>query len=266
MSFWIAIFLGLVQGLTEFLPVSSSGHLTFFEIAFGLSGDNVLYNVLLHFATLLALVIFMRKQIWQIVKNPLGKQTFLLLFASVLTGVVGIGVDQIFGASGNLFVVAIGFVITAIVLLLVNKKTKQKTYCPTSAITYKNACLIGIVQGIAVLPGLSRSGSTLGAGILGGAGQKQSAEFSFLLGLPIIVMGCIYEIYKGFKIGFNFNQTDIFPMAIGCVVAFVVALLSLKFMMKLVQKNRWILFSIYLVSFATLIIIYGIATGTLFLK
>ena len=263
MSWWVAILLGIVQGLTEFLPVSSSGHLTFFEIVFGLSANNVLYNVLLHLATLFALVWFMRKQIWFLLKNPLSKQTFLLLFASVVTGVVGIIVDQTFGSNGNLLTIAIGFLLTAFALVLVDNKTKKKTYDPLGQISFKSAAFVGFVQGVAVLPGISRSGSTLAAAIICGAGQKQSAQFSFLLSLPIIVLGCIYEIYKGTKQGFSFSSDAILPMLLGCIIAFVVALATLKFMMKLVQKNKWKFFSIYLVTFAIIIIVCGLATNTL---
>lgn len=258
MGLWIAILLGLIQGLTEFLPVSSSGHLTFFEIAFGLEEGNVLFNVLLHLATLVALVICFRKQIWNIIRHPLDKYLRMLLWSSIITAVVGAVVDHFVGAEGNLIMIAIGFVITSILLVCVNFFVKSKKY-KKQEITYKHATIIGLVQGIAVLPGISRSGSTLAVGVLCGADQTKSAEFSFMLSIPIIFASAVYELYKGAKTGFSISAQDILPILAGCIVAFVVAMLTIKVMMKLVQKNKWLWFAIYLVLFAMSIFIYVFA-------
>ena len=254
MSFWLAILLGLIQGLTEFLPVSSSGHLTFFEIAFGLKQGNILFNVLLHVATLLALIIYFRKQIWDLLTHPLSAYVRMLLLSSIITAVVGILVDQLIGAEGSLLMIAIGFVITAILLVCVNYFIKSKKYLAEN-FSYKHAIIVGFVQGIAVLPGLSRSGSTLAAGVLSGADKNQSAQFSFLLSIPIIFASTAYEIYKGAKTGFSVASSDILPVIVGCVVAFVVALLSLKAMMKLVSKNKWLWFAGYLIIAAIAILL-----------
>lgn len=262
MSFWVAIILGLIQGLTEFLPVSSSGHLTFFELLFGFGEGSVFYNIVLHVATLLALIIVMWKDIVQLIKNPLSKYMRMLLLSTILTGIIGIIIDVFIGASGSLLIIAIGFIITAILMIILNYAIKKRD-CTIGEIGYKQATIVGVVQGIAVLPGLSRSGSTLAAGVLSGAGQPQSAKYSFILSIPIILGGTIYEIYKGIKHGFGFSQADILPMIVGFVVAFVAAILTLKWMFKLVNKNKWIWFSVYLISFAIAIIIYGAVTGAL---
>ncbi len=258
MAIWVAIVLGLIQGLTEFLPISSSGHLTFFELAFGFSSGSVLYNILLHFSTLLALVIVMRKQIWQIISHPLDKYMRMLLLSSIITSVIGLAIDHFVGAEGNLIIIAVGFIITAFMLFALNMFIKSKKYNPLAPISYKQSIAVGIMQGIAVLPGLSRSGSTLCVGVFAGAGQKQSAEFSFLLSIPIIIFGTVYEIYKGSKYGFEFSSSDILPMIIGCIVAFVSALLTLKLMLKLVSKNKWLWFAAYLLIAAIIILIFAI--------
>lgn len=262
MSIWVAIILGLVQGLTEFLPVSSSGHLTFFELAFGFSEGNVFYNILLHLSTLVALIIVMRKDIINLLKNPLSKYVRMLLLSTILTAVVGIIIDFAVGASGNLLIVAIGFIITAVLLVALEIYIKKKK--PIAQIGYKQAVVVGIVQGIAVLPGLSRSGSTLASGVLSGASSEHSARFSFLLSIPIIIGGTIYEIYKGCKYGFGFSQSDILPMIAGCLVAFIAAILTLKFMFKLVNKGKWVWFSVYLFVFAIAIIVVGASKGILY--
>ena len=261
MTIWIAIILGLIQGLTEFLPVSSSGHLTFAELVFGFSSGSVLYNIILHVATLISLVIVMRKQIWWLITHPLDKYVRMLLTSSIITAVVGICIDKLIGAEGNLIFLAAGFALTAALLIVVQIITKRKSYNPLAPITYKQAIVVGIAQGIAVLPGLSRSGTTLATGIISHSGSKPSADFSFLLSIPIIIGGTIYEIYKGAKYGFGFNQADIMPMCIGFVVAFISSLLTLKIMLKLVNKNKWLYFSIYLIIFAIFIIIFGINKG-----
>lgn len=255
MTFWLAILLGVIQGLTEFLPVSSSGHLTFFELALGLDKGNVLFNVLLHLATLFALVIYFRKQIWNLVSHPLQKYVRMLLVSSIITAVMGVLIDHFVGAEGSLIIIAVGFVITAILLIIVNYFVRSKKYL-NEEISYKHAVVVGIVQGIAVLPGISRSGSTLAAGVLAGANQKKSAEFSFLLSIPIILASTAYEIYKGAKTGFGISSGEILPMIVGCIVAFVVALITLKAMMKLVSKNKWLWFAGYLLMFAIIIVLY----------
>ena len=254
MSIWLAILLGLVQGLTEFLPVSSSGHLTFFELTFGITQGTVFYNIVLHIATLLALVIVMWRDVVYILKNPLSKYVRMLLLSTILTGAIGIVIDLVFGAEGNLLVIGIGFIITGILLIILDKFLKSKRYTHKE-LGYKQAVAVGVVQGIAVLPGLSRSGSTLVAGVLSGAGQPQSARYSFLLSIPIILGGTIYEVYKGVKYGFSFSSSDILPMIIGFVVAFISAVLTLKLMLKLVQKNKWIYFSVYLFAFAIVCVV-----------
>lgn len=257
MSYLIAIILGLVQGLTEFLPVSSSGHLTAIEIAFGNSGGDVLFNVLLHIATLLALVIAMKKQIAELFKNPLGKNVRLLLLSSVITGIVGLVIDHFVGASGNLLMVALGFFATGVLLIILHFFVQSRHY-HDHQIGYKQAISVGIVQGIAVLPGLSRSGSTLCAGVFSGAGQKQSAEFSFLLSFPIILLGMAYELYKGFSGGFEMSTSQILPSVVGFVVAFLSALASIKLMMKLISKNKWLWFAAYLFVAGIVIIFIGL--------
>ena len=166
------------------------------------------------------------------------------------------------GASGSLLIIAIGFIITGILLLVLDWFIKKKKACDAD-VGYKQAIVVGVVQGIAVLPGLSRSGSTLVSGVLSGAGQPQSARFSFLLSIPIILGGTIYETYKGIKHGFGFVSSDILPMIIGFVVAFVSAILTLKWMLALVRKNKWVWFSVYLFVFAVAIIVFGCIKGVL---
>ncbi len=262
MTIWVAIILGLVQGLTEFLPVSSSGHLTFFELVFGFSEGSVFYNIILHVATLIALVIVMWKDIVWLIKNPLSKLSFNLIISTLLTGVVGIAMDLLVGASGNLLIIAIGFIVTAVLLVILNYYVKRQKNIGNQ-IGLKQAIVIGVVQGIAVLPGLSRSGSTLASGVISGASQEQSAKYSFLLSIPIIIFGTIYETYKGFKYGFGFSSQDILPMILGFIVAFVSAILTLKLMFNLIKKDKWLWFSLYLVVFAILIIIVGGVKGVL---
>ncbi len=263
MTYWLAIILGLVQGLTEFLPVSSSGHLTFFEIVFGLGEGSVLYNVILHVATLLALCIVMWRDIVDLIKHPLSKYMRMLLLSTIITGVLGICIDLLIGAEGSLLVVAIGFAITGVLMVVLNCYQKSAKYNALGEIGYKQSVIIGVVQGIAVLPGLSRSGSTLTAGVLCGSGQVQSARYSFLLSIPVIICSVAYEIYGGVKHGFGFNSADIGPMIIGFVVAFISAALTLKWMLKLVHKNKWLWFAGYLFLFAAAIIIFASCTGNL---
>lgn len=264
MSFWVAIVLGLVQGLTEFLPVSSSGHLTFFELVFGFSEGSIFYNLILHVATLLALVIVMWKDIVELIKHPLSKKMFLILISTLITAVLGLVMKFIGLAEGSFLIIAIGFIVTAVLLLVLDLfMKKSKKYNPAGEIGYKQSVIVGVVQGLAVIPGLSRSGSTLVAGTLSGAGQPQSASFSFLLSIPVILGGTLLEVYEGCKSGFGFTTADIWPMVVGFIVAFISAILTLKLMFKLVQKNKWIWFSAYLIIFAIAIIAVASVKGVL---
>jgi undecaprenyl-diphosphatase len=178
MSWIIAIILGLVQGIAEFLPISSSGHLTLVSKIFGSQENILLISVLLHFATLFAVVFTFRKYIWELIKHPLSKEAINLYIATIPTVLIVLFfkscLSDYFESSKLL---PFGFLITAILLLftylIVGKKNEYE-----KQINKKSALLMGIAQGFAALPGISRSGATICTGLLSGEKREETVRFS----------------------------------------------------------------------------------------
>lgn len=251
MSFWIAIVLGIVQGITEFLPVSSSGHLVILEKLFNVSVDSVFLNVFLHVSTLFAVCIFYRKTLWQMLKHPFCKQNLFLLTATIPAIVFVLLFGKIFdGFFSSTFFVGIGFLVSAFFLSMaqwVSAKTKS-----FAKLNFGSALFMGLGQAIAVFPGISRSGTTFAFGTVCGLNKKTALDFSFLMSIPIIVASLVYELaFKPITI-----NVDIWGIVVASLFAFLTALLGLKLMQKLVQKlNLW-WFVLYLVLIGVLIMIF----------
>ena len=247
-----AMILGIVQGLTEFLPVSSSGHLVLFQNLFGLSGNNIAFDVAVHFGSLIAVFIIFRKTIWELIKHPFSPLAIKLYFATIPTIImVLIFKSYIEGAfSGDFFLV--GFVITAIILIVseyIAKKYKNET-----PISKKHAIILGIAQGFATLPGVSRSGTTISTGLIMGNNKEEVAEFSFLMSIPIILASAVYELI------FKFDSTtiEIFPLLIGTLFAFVFGFIAIKWMLRLIKKANFMYFSVYLLVLVAVLLIFGL--------
>ena len=245
MIFFLFYFvLGLVQGLTEFLPVSSSGHLVLVSKIFGIEQNSLFLSVLLHVATLLAVLIVLRKEIWQLVRNPFSKQTLMYVVATIPTVIIVVVFKGFFESAFSGAFLPVCFMITAVLLVITSLYSKNKK---GKDITYKNAIIMGISQGIAVLPGISRSGATICAGLLSGADKKQSTKFSFIMSIPIIICSLIYEIYNCITTGAEFFSGSILLVVMSFAVAFVSGIFAIKFMLKIVEKGKYYYFSIYLV-------------------
>jgi len=248
-----ALILGIVQGLTEFLPISSSGHLLLIEHIFGITEGNLFFNILLHIASLLAVVIIMRKEIVNLLKRPFSKKVGTLLLSCVITVVVVLFLSCV-DKFTTISYLGFGFLISAILLLVTHiMANKQKKLSLKSEIGYLDAAIIGVIQGIATLPGISRSGSTICTSLLLGNSRKSSANFSFLISIPIIIGAMVFELIKG-----DFNATiniSAISCIIGFVASFVVALLSIKLMLKVIEKGKWLWFSIYLFILSMIVLL-----------
>ena len=253
MSIIYAIILGIVQGITEFLPISSSGHLLLLEYLFGIEEGNLFFNVLLHLASLLAVIIVMRKEILELIKKPFSRKTYTLILAclcSVLVVIFLSGNMDKFTAIGYL---GFGFLFSSILLFLTFLMGKKKNIpINKNQISYVDSIIIGITQGLATLPGVSRSGSTICSSLLLGNSREESVNFSFLLSIPIIVGALFFELLKG-----DFNQISNIS-AVSCIVGFVssfiVALFGLKLMKKVLKNKSWLWFSIYLFVLAVFVL------------
>ena len=259
MSFLVLIVLCLVQGLTEFLPVSSSGHLLLFSQLFGINDNNLLLNLFLHTATLVAVVIVYRKVILKILKKPFQPLTFKLLLSTSITLIFALAYEIFDIDKYVTSIYGFCFLITSILLFITHKFQKQASVVSLNPdISYKSATLVGFVQGLAVLPGISRSGSTICSLILAGNDEEKSAEYSFLLSIPIIIGGFVFELIKIENFGELFATTSPLSIIFAFVFTFAVAFISLKLTLKLLKKNKFIFFSIYLLFISIFVIIFNI--------
>lgn len=245
-----AAILGLVQGLAEFLPISSSGHLILARAIMGISDESaatgayMMLDVLLHVGTLLAVAIVFWKDWWNILKNPFKSKTLgLLIIASVpaLLTVVFFGdfVDQFFTG----WFLGVSFLITAVFLLIAefaSRHAKNRAAQPG----VKHAIVMGIMQAIALLPGVSRSGSTLTGGVASGLDRRAAAKFAFMMSAPAILGSLIFEGKSAIESG-AMSQLALVPTIIGVLVAAVSGYLSIRFMLKLINKASLNWFALY---------------------
>lgn len=251
---WLeALILGLIQGLTEYLPVSSSGHLAIGAKLFGLSGEeNLAFTVAVHVATVLSTLVILWKEIVWLFKgffkfkwNDEMKYVVNILISMIPVAIVGFlfkdTVEEIFGS--GLLIVGICLLVTAALLAFAYfAKPRQK-----EKISMLDAFIIGIAQAVAVLPGLSRSGSTIATGLLLGNKKEKLAQFSFLMVIPPILGEALLDVLKMVKGSADaaMNSIGFLPLAIGFITAFVVGCLACKWMINIVKKGKLIWFAIY---------------------
>jgi undecaprenyl-diphosphatase len=257
------VFLGVIQGLTEFLPVSSSAHLAFFQMLFGYD-DMLAYDVILHFATLFALLFYFRKDILSFIvewtsgfKKPEYRSSigwnygWAVLCGTVITVLIALPLrEYVEKAIESPIFVAAGLFITSLLLWFIGKiKSRERK------ISLRSGLLVGLIQGIAVMPGISRSGSTIFMGRLTGLTSEEAFRFSFLLSIPVITGATILEVINMFKLG----VITLPPYWwLGAIFAFSLGLCSLVILRRFVVSGRWKGFSIYCACFATLMVLYSI--------
>lgn len=250
MSWLEALVLGLVQGLTEFLPVSSSGHLQIFSSFFGIQGEeNLTFAVAVHAATVCSTIVVLRNEIWDLLKglfrftwNPETIYIAKIVLSMIPIGIVGVFfkdyVEELFGA--GLTVVGVALLVTAGLLAFAYyARPRQKTN-----ISFRDAFIIGLAQACAVIPGLSRSGSTIATGILLGNNKENVAKFSFLMVLVPILGEAFLDMMKG---GFSPSESGIsmVSLLVGFVAAFVSGFAACSWMLNLVKKGKLIWFAVY---------------------
>lgn len=240
----------MVQGLTEFLPISSSGHLVFFQSLFGMEEPRLFFNVMLHFGTLLAVVVYFRTDLRKIFhgigsmatgkrKNEEGiRLLFWILVATIPTGLIGLLLKDWFE---SLFskpnIVGGMLLVTGLILYLTRWVKREDRHL--EKMKWIDAILIGMAQGIAIIPGISRSGSTISTGLYLGLNRELAGRFSFLLSIPAILGATLLEIREFQSI------SEISTALIGMVTAFGVGMLSLTFLMKIIKTGKISHFSYY---------------------
>ncbi len=249
---WIeAMLLGLLQGLTEFLPVSSSGHLEIGKALLGIKAtNNLTFTVVVHGATVLSTLVVFRKEIWDLLKglfafkwNEQTQYVFKIGVSMIPIAIVGLFfkdlVEEIFNTDKILLLVGAMLLITA-ALLAFTYYAKQKD----RDISFKDAFIIGLAQACAIMPGISRSGSTIATGLLLGNRKSDIAKFSFLIVLVPILGENLLELLKG-EFTNPSNSMDTLPLLVGFIAAFVSGLLACKLMIQLVKRGKLIYFAAY---------------------
>lgn len=277
MSLLETIILGIIQGIAEFLPISSSGHLAIFKAFFGLEDVGLTYDILLHLGTLVAVFIVYWKDIWKLIKEGIGividvcrnigrffgnkfakknspyvkivssayrKFVMLIIVSTIPTGIIGVIFSKIFNMDNpSLIIPGISLLITGLMLSVVDElpagyKTPKET-------TYKNSLTLGIAQGIATLPGISRSGTTLTVGVLCGLDRKFAIKYSFIMSIPAILGACVLDLKDLFAPGNAIGKTQLTYYGIGAVVAGVVGYVCIKTLLVLFNNKKMKYFSYY---------------------
>ncbi len=251
MNWFEALILGLLQGLTEYLPVSSSGHLAIGSYLFGVEAEeNLAFTVAVHVATVLSTIVILWSEIAWIVKgvfkfkmNDEMKYAINILVSMIPVAVVGLFfkdyVESIFGS--GLLIVGIMLLVTAMLLTFsYYAKPRQK-----ESISMRDAFIIGVSQAVAVLPGLSRSGTTIATGLLLGNKKENLAQFSFLMVMPPILGEALLSTIDAIKGEEAFGGIDTMPLIIGFLASFISGCLACKWMINIVKKGKLVYFGIY---------------------
>jgi undecaprenyl-diphosphatase len=256
------IVLGLVQGITEFLPVSSSGHLAILSLIFGIEEGNLFYSVMLHFSTLLAVVIYFREEVIQLIGaffslvrriykregnafEKYERMVLMILIGTIPTGIMGVGLGSVFESLySQLHYIAIALIITGILLLLSERLAKNKYKIKN--FPYANALVIGIFQGFAITPGISRSGATIVGALFMGLDREEAARFSFLLSIPAILGATLLEILS-LETGVMLINSG---LVIAMILSFVSGLAAISLLMTLIRRGKLYYFSIYVFALA----------------
>nr|WP_299072505.1 undecaprenyl-diphosphate phosphatase [uncultured Allomuricauda sp.] len=244
-----AIILGIIQGLTEFLPVSSSGHLELGKAILGadsLPEESLLFTVILHFATALSTLLVFRKDVAEIFKglfqfkwNEETQFSLKIIISMIPAALIGFFLQDFLEVffDGAIIIVGIMLLITAILLYLADlAKTTEK------GVSYRSAFVIGMAQAVAILPGISRSGATISAAVLLGVDKTKSARFSFLMVVPLIFGKVAKDLLSG---DINFVGDQAIAMGVGFIAAFITGIAACTWMIKLVKQSKLTYFAIY---------------------
>lgn len=249
MDYLDSLILGVIQGFTEFLPVSSSGHL---ELGKSLLGDNslpkesMIFTVVLHFATALSTIVVFRKDIIEIIKELLKFElnsntqfVFKIIISMIPASLIGVffetELESLF--SNNIVLVGVMLMVTGLLLILADR-----AHNTSKNISVKTAFTVGVAQAIAMIPGISRSGATISTAVLLGIDKTKAARFSFLMVIPLIFGKIFKDIFSG---ELNYESTQITSLAIGFIAAFVSGLLACTWMIRLVKNSQLKYFAYY---------------------
>ena len=263
MNFFEGIFLGVLQGVSEFLPVSSSGHLLIARNLLGLGDVPVLFDIILHMATLIVVVVMFRKKIIQLLKSLflwLGRRADdqdrrnmkligIILLAVFITGVLGLFIESLELSSTPKIVFPL-FIVTALILWTTRKSNSSKDY---EGLSVKDGIVTGIAQGLGVLPGISRSGITISAGLFRKMNRDVAAEYSFLISIPAILGALLLDLKDATDL---FSTVSLPVLAVSFAATMISGFLALTLLVRLVHSGKFYYFSFYLIPVGILGLIF----------
>ncbi len=261
MNSYQAIILGIIQGLTEFLPISSSGHLVLFQKVLGITEPTLTFDISVHVGTLLAVFAAFRKEILSLLKKPFQRLTWLLLAGTIPTAVIGIAFkdyfEKVFQSGSTL---GFEFFITGLVILAAEKLGSGRK--SEKGASYLDAAFVGIMQGAAIMPAVSRSGLTISGALFRGFDKEFAAKFSFLLSIPAILGAAAVKVKDAMEA--TRGSLDLAPLILGSIAAALAGYLSINYMITALRKGKLRYFSYYVFIIGMLIIIDQFITKIFF--
>jgi len=269
MTIWIAMLLGFVQGVAEFLPISSSGHLLLIQKMFGISEGAMFFTVMLHLATLVAVFIVYWPTLIELIKKPFQKTVGLLIIATVPAVLIAVlskmiaPVEAFFDAADAGQYLGFGFLLTSLLLFISDNVRHTRVNEDGEKVEIKgkkmksmrvtDALVIGCMQGVGVLPGVSRSGSTISGALFSGLSRKTAADFSFLMSIPAIIGGAIFEVPEAIKTGLGDMHWT--TLVAGMLVAGITGYFAIKIMINAIKKKKLLGFVIYTAVLGALVLV-----------
>lgn len=262
MTIWIALLLGLVQGLCEFLPISSSGHLVLLHNLFGIEEGALFFTIMLHVGTLIAVCAVYYRELFSMLRHPIQRQVGMLIVATIPTVILALLFKDFFEDAYSGRFLGFGFLLTAVILFLSNKRRQGKKTGKT--MTLLDATCIGLMQGVAILPGVSRSGSTIAGALWRSMDRKAAADFSFLLSIPAILGSVVLEIPD--IVGGGIGNVNWFYILAGMAMAAVSGYFAIRVMIRIVTSRRMQPFAVYVAVLGLFILFDQFITNLFFIN
>jgi undecaprenyl-diphosphatase len=255
MNAFHSVILGAVQGLTEFLPVSSSGHLVLFQKIFNIGEEALAFDIAMHVATLAAVAAVFWKEIWHMVRHPFSKITLLVIIATIPTAIVGFAFRGFFEyAFSSAAFLGPCFILTGVILFMADRSRERIHYGKDlDSMSYMDAIFVGLAQSVAIIPAISRSGSTISAGLFRGLKKEFAIKFSFLMSVPAIIGPALFDAKN--MTAQMLNDVGIFPLILGMLAAGIAGYFSIRFMLDFFSRASLKVFSYYVFALGGFIIL-----------
>lgn len=264
MEIWEAVILGILQGIAEFLPISSSGHLVLLQKILGIDGEaNITFDIILHLGTLIPVFIVYWNDIWAIIKKPFQKMTFMIILGTIPTVIFALlfkdGIEGFFESGKYL---GYAFIFTGVVLLYADRTGKGRR--SEKDMNIVDAAAVGCMQAVAIIPAISRSGSTISGALFRKLDRETAAKYSFLLSIPAILGAAVLEIKKFIDGEAVIDNVLSAPYIFGFLASAVFGYIAIKFMLRLINNCKLRYFSIYVFILGALIIFDQFVSHLLF--